>query len=203
MCSYIDNVRFQYFLVVALSSHGCPLLTGISVHCSGRGWSYTLEERGRGCRRRVHRRGAHAVRWEQSSGRGGGGPVRGEGGRRGRDTLAGRRRTSTGGGRAAVWADGRALLKGGNGGGLRRRRVVWQGGGRGPMRRLELTGNRRRWQQTAGPRDAAAVGVDQWRRMGLVCDGGASVDRSTMERERQGRACGIFLVKSRFFRRLP
>jgi hypothetical protein len=38
-----------------------------------------------------------------------------------------------------------------------------------------------------------------------VCGGGVSVDRSTVERERerQGRACGIFLVKSRFFRRLP
>jgi hypothetical protein len=36
-----------------------------------------------------------------------------------------------------------------------------------------------------------------------VCGGGASVDRSTVERERQGRACGIFLVKSHFFRRLP
>jgi hypothetical protein len=36
-----------------------------------------------------------------------------------------------------------------------------------------------------------------------VCGGGASVDRSVVQRERQGRACGIFLVKSRFFRRLP
>jgi hypothetical protein len=33
-----------------------------------------------------------------------------------------------------------------------------------------------------------------------VCGGDVSVDRSAMERERQGRACGIFLVKSRFFR---
>jgi hypothetical protein len=32
----------------------------------------------------------------------------------------------------------------------------------------------------------------------LVCGSGASV-----ERERQGQACNIFLVKSRFFRRLP
>jgi hypothetical protein len=29
MCSYIDNVRFQYFLAAALSSHGCPLVIGI------------------------------------------------------------------------------------------------------------------------------------------------------------------------------
>jgi hypothetical protein len=36
-----------------------------------------------------------------------------------------------------------------------------------------------------------------------VCGSGASVDRSMVERERQGWACGIFLVKSRFFRRLP
>jgi hypothetical protein len=71
------------------------------------------------------------------------------------------------------------------------------------MRRLELTGDRRHWQQTAGPRDAAAVRVGQWRRVGLVCGGGASVDRSAVERERQGWAGGIFLVKSRFFRRLP
>jgi hypothetical protein len=59
---------------------------GISVHCSGRGWSNTLEERGRGRRHRAHRRGVHAVRWEQSSSQGGGGPVRGRpSGRRGRD----------------------------------------------------------------------------------------------------------------------
>jgi hypothetical protein len=30
--------------------------------------------------------------------------------------------------------------------------------------------------------------------VGLVCGGGTSVDRSKVERERQGRACGIFLV---------
>jgi hypothetical protein len=36
-----------------------------------------------------------------------------------------------------------------------------------------------------------------------VCGGGASVDRSAVERERQGRTCSIFLVKSRFFHRLP
>jgi hypothetical protein len=39
------------------------------------------------------------------------------------------------------------------------------------MRWLELTGDRRCWQQTAGPRDAAAVRVGQWRRVGLVCGG--------------------------------
>jgi hypothetical protein len=36
-----------------------------------------------------------------------------------------------------------------------------------------------------------------------VCGNGASVDRSAVDRERQGQACGIFLVKSRFLRRLP
>jgi hypothetical protein len=90
MCSYIDNVRFQYFLAAALSSHGCPLLTGISVHCSAGGWSYTLEERGRGCRRRARQCGVHTVRWEQSSGRGEGGPVRGEAGRASRKRHASR-----------------------------------------------------------------------------------------------------------------
>jgi hypothetical protein len=35
-----------------------------------------------------------------------------------------------------------------------------------------------------------------------VCGGGASVDRSAVERERQGQTCGIFLVKSCFFYRL-
>jgi hypothetical protein len=70
--------------------------------------------------------------------------------------------------------------------------VVWQGGGRGPMRRLKLTGDRHRWQQTAGLRDAAAVGVGQWRRVGLVCGGGASVDRSEVERERGRGGRAVF-----------
>jgi hypothetical protein len=53
------------------------------------------------------------------------------------------------------------------------------------MRRLELTGDGHRRQQTTGPRDAAAVGGGRWRRVGLVCGGGASVDRSAVERERE------------------
>jgi hypothetical protein len=71
------------------------------------------------------------------------------------------------------------------------------------MWRLELIGDRHRRQQTPGLRDAAAMGGGRWRHVGLVCGGGASVDRSAVERERQRWACGIFLVKSRFFHRLP
>jgi hypothetical protein len=77
---------------------------------------------GCGCPRR-------AVMWEQSSGRGGGGPVRGEAGRASRKRHASRAEE--------------------------------------------------------------------------VCGSGACVDRSAVDRERQGQACGIFLVKSHFFRRLP
>jgi hypothetical protein len=50
-----------------------------------------------------------------------------------------------------------------------------QGGGRGRGR----GGARGRWPSGGaaddGPRDAAAVRVGQWRRVGLVCGGGASV----------------------------
>jgi hypothetical protein len=51
------------------------------------------------------------------------------------------------------------------------------------MRWLELIGDRRHRQQTVGPREAAAVGGGRWWRVGLVCGGGASVDRSAVERE--------------------
>jgi hypothetical protein len=63
------------------------------------------------------------------------------------------------------------------------RRTWAEAGGRGGA--AHAGGGRAVGQQTAGPRDAAAVRVGQWRCMGLVCGGGASV------------------VKSRFFRRLP
>jgi hypothetical protein len=83
MCSYIDNFRFQYFLAVALSCHGCPLLTGILVHCSGRGVELYL--------------GGAGERPPTSSS-----PTWGTRGQVGAVVGPGRRRTGEGGGRAGV-----------------------------------------------------------------------------------------------------